>query len=264
MVPNYLQGLRSRPGLRQGDRHVLAEASRRPVGAGPRGAGARRHEADEGRDGLQPQQPDRRRPHRGGDGGRDRGRVERRSVDRRGRDLPRRRGGHRRDVADVLGALRQGRRHQRAVEGVRDAGAPRRLGARAAGADRARSGSGTTTRRSRPACSRQARGLRDAARRCARTSSRAHARSSARTSRTSRRGSREHPYLSSTSGRSRGRSRYVKVDLPMTSSRSSWNAIRLEQSVLLVPGEMFGLQEGHPVRVRLRHRTHDEGPRARR
>ena len=60
-----------------------------------------------------------------------RGRRPRRRVDRGRRDLPRRRGRHRRRPPDVLGPLRAGDRHERALEGVRDAGPPRRLGRRA-------------------------------------------------------------------------------------------------------------------------------------
>ena len=70
-----------------------------------------------------------------------------RRVDRLGRDLPRSRGRHGRGLADVLGPLRQGRRDERPVEGVRDAGPADRLGPRTAGPFAKESGSATTTRR---------------------------------------------------------------------------------------------------------------------
>ena len=54
-----------------------------------------------------------------------------------GRDLPRSRGRLGRRVAHVLGPLRQGHRHERIVEGVRDAGVAGGMDARAAGCDRA-------------------------------------------------------------------------------------------------------------------------------
>ena len=53
-----------------------------------------------------------------------------RRLDRGRRDLPRRRARHRRDDADVLGSLRPSGRHERPVEGVRDARAAGRLGGR--------------------------------------------------------------------------------------------------------------------------------------
>ena len=60
-----------------------------------------------------------------------------RRLDRRRRDLPRRRGRHRRHVAHVLGPPRQGRDHERPVEGVRDARSAGRMGGRAQRRDRA-------------------------------------------------------------------------------------------------------------------------------
>ena len=131
--PQLPAGLGPGQALRHGDRHVQAEAPRRALAARPGPARARGHQEDEGRDDLQPQQPDGSRPDRGRDERRDRRRRPRGRVDRVRRDLPRSRGRLGRRVAHVLGPLRQGHRHERLVEGVRDAGVAGRMDARAAG-----------------------------------------------------------------------------------------------------------------------------------
>ena len=56
---------------------------------------------------------------------------------------------------------------------------------------------------------------------------------------------------------------YVKYRLPVSSTKLV-DRIREEQSVLLVGGDQFGIGQGASVRLRVRHRVHDEGARARR
>ena len=69
-----------------------------------------------------------------------------------------------------------------------------------------------------------------------------------------------HPYLSYVRPVA-GAIAFTHVDLPITTA-DLVERIREERSVLLVPGEMFGVPNGDPVRVRLRHRAHDQGPAA--
>ena len=124
-------GLGPGPALRPRHRHLPAEAARRPLGTGSPRARPGGHLVHEGGHGLQPEQPDRPRADRARDGC-DRGRRRPGGrLDRGRRDLSRRRARHRRDHAHVLGPLRQGRRHERPVEGVRDAGPARRVDRRA-------------------------------------------------------------------------------------------------------------------------------------
>ena len=113
----------------------------------------------------------------------------------------------RRGVADVLGPLRQGRRDERAVEGVRDAGTPARVDARAAGAHPRHVGPSRLHDADAVGDLGQARGVRDGpdgAREHLRPDARDHPREPARTS---RRGSANRATCSRTRVRSRGRSR---------------------------------------------------------
>ena len=164
----------SRNGLRTRERPRAAATGGRRMAARRRPAARRGHEADQGRDDLQPEQPDRPRADRGRDGRGREGRRPRRRLDRRRRDLPRRRARHRRRHAHVLRALRQGDRDERALEGVRDAGVARRLGGRAPEDDRPHLGAPRLHDPHPVGGERSSRRVRDAARR-ARGDPRPHA-----------------------------------------------------------------------------------------
>ena len=55
---------------------------------------------------------------------------------------------------------------------------------------------------------------------------------------------------------------FAEVDLPMP-TREIVERIRLDRSVLLVPGEMFGIDNGIRFGFGYRHPAHPQGPRAR-
>ena len=214
MVPNYMQGaglgrafgkgtdtfrLKLRDGRWALDLEELDDA----VG-----------QADQGHHGLQPEQPDGLGPDRRRDGRRRAGRRSARRVDRRGRDLPRRRTRRRRHHVLVLGALRTGDRHERTVEGVRDAGPAGGVGGGTAGDDRAHLG---TPRLHDPDAQHglgPARGARDDPRRARGDPRRARDRSSARTTRRSRPGSQSHADVLEWVRPTAGAIAYAKVHLP--------------------------------------------------
>ena len=225
----------------------------------PRPAGARRHEADQGRDGLQPQQSDRIRPdeRRDGRGGRRR-RPGRARGSSRTRSIAEPRWTST-SVADVLGPLRQGRRDERPVEGVRDAGPAPRMDARAAGAHPRHVGPSRLHDADAIGDLGQARGVRDGpggTREHLRPDARDHPREPA----ASRGLDQQQGDVFTYARPIAGAIAYVKYHLPVGSTELA-DRVREERSVLLVPGDMFGAAQRHPVRVRLRHRAHDEGPR---
>ena len=144
-------------------------------------------------------------------------------------------------VAVDVGPRRPRGRHERPVEGLRPAGAARGLGRRAAGSRRVALGATTTTRRLPPgALSDQlataALVARDAARGC----SRARSASCARTCRGSRRGWPAAATPSTGSRPKPARSSSRATTLPMNST-ALVTRLRDEESVLVVPGDHFGM-----------------------
>ena len=162
----------------------------------------------------------------------------------------------RRDVADLLGSLRQRGHHERALEGVRMPGL--RIGWAVAPEETIRDlwvRHDYTTLTPGKSGPRSPRG--DGARAGANGSSPERGRSFAASSAGSRTGSIPTTTCSDTRGRG-GRDR-VRGLRPAASSRAD-RPDPEEQSVLLVPGDRSG-SRGDSVRIRLRHRAHDEGTR---